>query len=397
MYNLRFLSFADVKEICRFHKDHIHPSDYGAGYMANKASAYSIYGENLRDPAVQILKESVLSCGGELVTNRDVLIHKCGTSAVVMMVTKHQIKALIPRLKLQQFGLPQLGEELEALLRDTDVRGERVIPYRGGELVFGKKTLIMGILNCTPDSFSDGGQWFDPDRAVEHALEMEADGADIIDIGGESTRPGSAVVTAEEEIHRVLPVIERLRGKLRIPISIDSYKAETAEAALQAGAHIINDVWGFQFDRGEMAAVAAKYDCPAILMHNKTEAVYDDFMAEMTAFLRRSIDIAVEAGCDSKKLILDPGFGFGKNHEHNLLLTNKLKELASLGCPVLMAASRKRTVGYILDAPADQRLMGDAAVTAIAVANGADMIRVHDVKEMAQVAKMADAIVGKEY
>lgn len=396
MYHLRFLSFSDSKEACRFYKAYIHPSDYGAGYMANKASGYNIYAENLRDPAVQILKESVLSCGGELVTNRDVLIHKCGTSAVVIMVTKAQLKALIPRLKLQQFGLPLLAEELEALMEHTDIRGERVIPYRGGELKFGKKTLIMGILNCTPDSFSDGGKWFDLDRAVEHALQMEADGADIIDIGGESTRPGSEVVTAAEEMERVLPVIEKLQGKLSIPISIDSYKAETAEAALKAGAHIINDVWGFQFDRGEMAAVAAKYDCPAILMHNKTEAVYEDFMAEMTAFLRRSIDIAVEAGCDRRKLIMDPGFGFGKDMEHNLLLTNKLKELASLGCPVLMAASRKKTVGLVLDAPADQRLMGDAAVTAIAVANGADMIRVHDVKEMAQVAKMADAIVGKE-
>ncbi|MBQ4091793.1 MAG: dihydropteroate synthase, partial [Firmicutes bacterium] len=254
-----------------------------------------------------------------------------------------------------------------------------------------------GILNCTPDSFSDGGQWFDTDVAVEHALQMEADGADIIDIGGESTRPGSDAVSAEEEMNRVLPVIEKLQGKLKVPISIDSYKAETAEAALKAGAHIINDVWGFQYDNGEMAAVAAKYDCPMILMHNKTEAVYDNFMAEMTSFLRRSMDIAVNAGCDRNKIILDPGFGFGKEMQHNLLLTNKLKELTSLGCPVLMAASRKKTVGLVLDVPADQRLMGDAAVTAIAVANGADMIRVHDVKEMAQVAKMADAIVREVY
>lgn len=396
-FNLRLIDFNDMKEICRFHQAFIHPSDYGAAYMANKASYFNIYAENLRDPAVQILKESALSCGCELVTNRDVLIHKCGTSSVLLMIDKARAKKLIPRLKLQQFGLPQFAAELEELLDLADVRGDRVIPYRGGELVFGKKTLVMGILNCTPDSFSDGGKWFDTDVAVEHALQMEADGADIIDIGGESTRPGSDVVSAEEEMNRVLPVIEKLQGKLKVPISIDSYKAETAEAALKAGAHIINDVWGFQYDQGEMAAVAAKYDCPMILMHNKTEAVYDDFMAEMTAFLRRSIDIAVEAGCDRNKIIVDPGFGFGKEIQHNLLLTNKLKELASLGCPVLMAASRKKTVGLVLDAPADQRLMGDAAVTAIAIANGADMIRVHDVKEMAQVAKMADAIVGEGY
>ncbi len=198
-------------------------------------------------------------------------------------------------------------------------------------------------------------------------------------------------------MERVLPVIEKLRGKLKVPLSIDSYKAETVQASLKAGAKIINDVWGFQYDQGEMAAVAAKANCPVILMHNKNEAVYDNFMAEVTSFLRKSIDIAVEAGCDRNKIIVDPGFGFGKNLEHNLLLTNKLAELKSLNCPLLMAASRKKTIGLVLDAPADQRLMGDAAVTAISIMKGADMIRVHDVKEMVQVAKMADAIVGKGY
>ena len=396
-FNPRFVSFEDAAEIRRFNEKYIRPSDYGAEYMADKAAFYNVYAENLRDPAVQILKEAVLSCGGEMVSNRDVLIHKAERSGVLIMVTKKQFKTVIRRLKLQQFGLPQLAKELEALFADTAVRGERVMPYRGGELVFGKKTLVMGILNCTPDSFSDGGKWFDTDRAVEHALEMEADGADIIDIGGESTRPGSDTVSAEEEMARVIPVIEKLRGKLSVPISIDSYKAETAKAALEAGAHIINDVWGFQFDRGEMAEVAAAADCPVILMHNKKEAVYNDFMAELTGFLRRSVAIAEEAGCDHGKIIVDPGFGFGKEMEHNLLVTNKLRELASLGCPVLMAASRKKTVGLVLDAPADRRLLGDAAVTAIAIANGADMIRVHDVKEMVQTAKMADAIVRGTY
>lgn len=392
-FNLRFLSLSDLKEVKQFNKTFIHPSDYGAGYMADKASRFNIYAENLRDPAVGILKETILSCGGELVSNHNVLIRQCGTSAVVMMLTKHQAEAIIPRLKMQQFGLPQFAAELEELFAQTKPQSDRVIPYNGGELVFGKRTLIMGILNCTPDSFSDGGLWFDTDCAVEHAFQMEADGADIIDIGGESTRPGSAVVTAEEELNRILPVLERLKGKLRVPISVDTYKAETAKVALEAGAAIINDVWGFQYDHGEMAAVAAEADCPIILMRNKDNAIYDDFMAEMMAYLRRSIKIAVDAGCDRNKIIVDPGFGFGTEKEHNLLLTNKLKEMTSLGCPVLMAASHKKTVGLVLDAPADQRMMGDAAVTAISIANGADMIRVHDVKEMVQVAKMADAIV----
>lgn len=398
-FNVRIVSFDNAREIYHFNERFVRPSDYGARYMAGKAGFLNIYAENLRDPAVQVLKESLLSIGGEAVTHRDVLVHKSNRSAVLMMAREDQFKVLVRRLKLQQFGLPQLAEEIKELLRYGMEETNRVISYADGELVFGERTLVMGILNCTPDSFSDGGKWVDVDAAVEHALAMEADGADIIDIGGESTRPypGKVEVAAEEEMRRVLPVIEKLRGKLKVPISIDSYKAETARAALHAGAKIINDVWGFQYDQGEMAALAAEANCPVILMHNKDEAVYDNFMAEVTAFLRKSIDIAVSAGCDRNKIIVDPGFGFGKNLEQNLLLTNKLTELKSLNCPLLMAASRKKSVGLVLDAPADQRLMGDAAVTAISIVKGADMIRVHDVKEMVQVAKMADAIAGKGY
>lgn len=398
-FNARIVTFDDAREIYRFNERFIKPSPYGARYMAGKAGYLNIYAENLRDPGVQVLKESLLSLGGEVVTHHDVLIHKSDRSAVLMMAREDQFKVLVRRLRLQQFGLPRLADEIKELLRYGMDETEQVIPYDGGELVFGKRTLVMGVLNCTPDSFSDGGKWLDVNAAVEHALAMAEAGADIIDIGGESTRPypGKVEISAAEEKARVLPVIEKLRGKLAVPISIDSYKAETAQRALDAGAKIINDVWGCQFDHGEMAAVAAKADCPLILMHNKKEAVYDNFMAEVTSFLRKSIDIVVEAGCDRNKVIVDPGFGFGKNLEHNLLLTNKLAELKSLNCPLLMAASRKKSLGLVLDAPADQRLMGDAAVTAISILKGADMIRVHDVKEMVQVAKMADAIAGKGY
>ncbi|HMM07089.1 MAG TPA: dihydropteroate synthase [Clostridiales bacterium] len=398
-FNVRIVSFDNAMEIYRFNERFIKPSDYGARYMAGKAGYLNIYADNIRDPGVQVLKESLLSLGGEVVTHHDVLIHKSNRSAVLMMAREDQFKVLVRRLKMQDFGLPRLADEIKELLHYGMKEVDRVIAYDGGELVFGERTLVMGILNCTPDSFSDGGKWMDVDAAVEHALAMAEDGADIIDIGGESTRPypGKMEISAAEEMERVLPVIEKLRGKLKVPISIDSYKAETVQGALKAGAKIINDVWGFQYDQGEMAAVAAKADCPVILMHNKNEAVYDNFMAEVTSFLRKSIDIAVEAGCDRNKIIVDPGFGFGKNLEHNLLLTNKLAELKSLNCPLLMAASRKKSVGLVLDAPADQRLMGDAAVTAISIVKGADMIRVHDVKEMVQVAKMADAIAGKGY
>ncbi|MDO4542485.1 MAG: dihydropteroate synthase, partial [Bacillota bacterium] len=302
----------------------------------------------------------------------------------------------IRKLKPQMFGLPKFAEELAAVLDAPEPRSHRTIPYRGGHLEFGKKTLIMGILNCTPDSFSDGGKWLEPEKAIEHALAMVENGADIIDVGGESTRPGSAEVSAEEEMARVIPVIRALADKVKVPISVDTYKAVTARAALEAGAHIINDVWGLQRDP-HMSKVGAEYRCPIIIMHNKAEAKYDNFISEVLTFLDRSIDIGLEAGCSRQQFIVDPGFGFGKEKEHNLLITKNLRELSVLGAPILMAASRKKTVGLILDSPADQRIEGDAAVTAMSIANGADMVRVHDVKEMSRVAKMADAILTAAY
>ena len=395
-FNLRKVIFSNPGEVRRFIDNYIHSDDYGAAYMSHKAGSINIMAENLRIPACNILKQTMLSLGGEVVVHRDVIVKTEGRYSVLIMGSRKQYRELRKKIKNQMFSLPALAQELGEVLSVPGVRSRRQISYKGGTLEFGGKTLIMGILNCTPDSFSDGGQWFDPDKAIEHALEMEKDGADIIDIGGESTRPGSTEVLAAEEMERVIPVIEGLRNKLKVPISIDTYKAETARAALEAGAVIINDVWGLQRDP-DMPKVAAEYGCPVIVMHNKAEAKYDNFISEVLAFLRRSIDLGIEAGCNKEQFIVDPGFGFGKNIEHNLLITRKLEELSVLGCPILMAASRKKTVGLVLDAPADQRLLGDAAVAAQSIANGADIIRVHDVKEMAQVAKMADALMSAEY
>lgn len=395
-FNVRTVVLDEPKESEAFMKQYIHCDDAGAVLMSRKGGQIAIVVENLRVPACSILKQTMLSLGGDAAVHRNVLIHAVDRSSVLLMGTLSQMKRLVKKIKPQDFGLAILSEELNEVLEAPKPRSQRVMPYRGGMLEFGKKTLIMGILNCTPDSFSDGGKWYDTQKAIDHALEMEQDGADIIDIGGESTRPGSDEVSAEEEMKRVIPVIEALAGKLSIPISIDSYKAVTAEKALEAGAHIINDVWGFQRDP-EMAKVAAKFQCPSIVMHNKTEAVYDDFMSEMMAFLRHSIELGVEAGLPKSQMIVDPGFGFGKEMEHNLTLTAKLKELSATGCPILMAASRKKTLGLILDAPADQRIEGDAAITAMSILNGADMVRVHDVKEMVKVAKVADAVAAADY
>lgn len=256
----------------------------------------------------------------------------------------------------------------------------------------------MGILNVTPDSFSDGGRYLDTDKAVKRALEIEKEGADIIDIGGESTRPGALPLSHEEELGRVIPVIEKLKNRLRIPISIDTYKAEVARAAIQAGASIINDISGLRFDP-DIATVAAEYDVPVVIMHIKgtpgnmqVNPVYQDLIGEILHFLEDGISIAQKAGIDEDMIIIDPGIGFGKTFEHNLEIINRLDEFKSLGMPVLFGPSRKSFIGKILDLPADDRLEGTAAAVAIGIIKGANIVRVHDVSSMVRVARVADAI-----
>lgn len=268
------------------------------------------------------------------------------------------------------------------------------IPYRGGALILGRRTLVMGILNVTPDSFSDGGKWLDPGAAEARAWEMVEEGADIIDIGGESTRPGHTPVPAEEELRRVLPVIRRLvQGGLPVPISVDTMKARVAEACLDAGAHIINDVWGLQRDP-EMARVAARYQAPVVAMHNQEGTAYRDLLGDITAFFRRSLAIAAEAGLPPELVILDPGIGFGKTATQNLDLLRDLRHFTALGRPLLVGTSRKSTIGKVLGGlPPEERLEGTAATVAIAIANGAEIVRVHDVRAMVRVARMTDAIV----
>ena len=251
---------------------------------------------------------------------------------------------------------------------------------------------IMGILNVTPDSFSDGGRWIRPESALRQAERMAEEGAAIIDIGGESTRPGFTPVEAEEEAARVLPVIEAVKRETGLPVSVDTYKAETARLALEAGADLINDVWGLKYDSGEMARVIARSGAACCLMHNRREADYADFMPELIADLRGTLDIADAAGIARERVILDPGVGFGKSYEQNLTVLHRLSELKALGCPVLLGASRKSVVGLTLGLPADERLEGTLAATAAGVLGGAAFIRVHDVRENLLAAKMALAI-----
>jgi len=274
----------------------------------------------------------------------------------------------------------------------------RQIPCGPAVLTVGERTLVMGILNVTPDSFSDGGRWVDPDRAVERALAMLEEGADIIDVGAESTRPGHTPISAEEELRRLLPVVRALRQAApHMVISVDTYKASVARAALEAGANIINDIWGLSRDP-EMARTAAEFQAPVVVMHNQDGTSYQDLMGDIVRFLERSIETAVSAGLPRELVIVDPGFGFGKTTAQNLRVVNELSALKVLDAPILLGPSRKRAIGEVLGGlPVDQRLEGTAAIVAIGIARGADIVRVHDVKAMKRVAMMTDALVRPGY
>ncbi|MCW3490516.1 dihydropteroate synthase [Dethiobacter alkaliphilus] len=257
-------------------------------------------------------------------------------------------------------------------------------------------TLIMGILNVTPDSFSDGGNYIDPQKAVQHALQMIEEGAHIIDVGGESTRPGFAAVSAQEEKARVIPVIRAIAAATDVPISIDSYKAEVAEAALEAGAAMLNDVYGGKRDPA-MLKLAAKAGVPICLMHNRNEALYQDLLAEIKADLLESVALAQEAGVRKENIILDPGIGFGKTPAHNLAVMQRLDELTALGYPMLLGTSRKSMIGKVLDLPVEERVEGTAATVAYGITRGCRIVRVHDISAMSRVARMTDAMLAGRF
>lgn len=265
----------------------------------------------------------------------------------------------------------------------------------GLELVLGERTLIMGILNVTPDSFSDGGQYDSVEAAVRRAIQMAEEGADLIDIGGESTRPGHEPVSAAEEQRRILPVIEAVRRAVPLPISVDTYRADTADQALRAGAHILNDIWGLKHDP-RMAKVAADHGAPIILMHNRLQRDYRDFVPDVLEDLQESVRLAQSAGIGDDRIWLDPGIGFAKDYEDNLELMGRLGELNLLGYPVLLATSRKTFIRRTLDLPADDVVEGTGATTALGIAQGCQIVRVHDVRAMKRVATMSDAVVYRQ-
>ena len=292
-----------------------------------------------------------------------------------------------------------LAKKIDSLL-DNYMRSDYKINCRGNILDLGSRTHIMGILNVTPDSFSDGGLYNDEAKAVLRAREMAAAGADIIDIGGESTRPGAEPLPEEEELRRIIPIIEHLVSELTVPISVDTYKATVAKKALEAGASIVNDISGLRFSP-DMAKTVADYGAAVVIMHIKgtprdmqQNPVYDDVVIDVMSYLEEGIAIADKAGVDREKILIDPGIGFGKTLDHNLTLLNRLDEFRSLGRPIVLGTSRKKFIGTILGIPVpEQRVDGTAPTLALGIERGASVVRVHDVARMAQVVRMTDAVL----
>lgn len=381
----------------------------GVVRMIRKAKHYIVKVDGLRTPAVLILKEEMLAKGADCTIHKDAIICQKDRSSCLLMGTEKQFGQMLPDLRAQPFGLKFLAEEIRAAIDNyqknrpsTPPEDQLSAPLRRMYAEMGRRTLIMGILNVTPDSFSDGGAYVDGESAVECAVRMAEDGADIIDVGGESTRPGSQPVSTEEESARVMPVIRELIRRVEIPVSIDTCKPEVARDALDAGAHIINDITGLASER--MRTLAAERRCPVALMHIKGDPrtmqenpEYDDLISEIMAYLRDRVETAVQAGLPEEYLIIDPGIGFGKTAEHNMDLIRKLGDFKSLGRPILVGTSRKAFIGKATGGlPASERVEGTAATVALCINNGANIVRVHDVKEMSRVAHMTDAIVREQ-
>lgn len=269
---------------------------------------------------------------------------------------------------------------------------QRSIHIGSREFNLKNHVYIMGILNVTPDSFSDGGKYSRIDQALLRVEEMVKEGMDILDIGGESTRPGYTLLSEEEEKERILPIVEAVKKQFDVPVSLDTYKSKVAEAGIQAGVDLINDIWGLKYDEN-MADVIAKAGIPCCLMHNRKEADYQSLMEDITADLAKTLSIAEDAGIDRNKIILDPGIGFGKTYEQNLAVLRNLKELNSLGCPILLGVSRKSVIGLTLDLPVTERVEGTIVTTVLGVIKGCGFVRVHDIKENARAIRMTEAIL----
>jgi dihydropteroate synthase len=382
----------DQLEARRFLEE-IGSTPQGVGFMIPKAVFKCIKLKDIPNRAANIVKQEMLAKGGEAAVAKDALNIE-GRSDVLLLGTLKHYRLLNAKLSLQPFGLKTVAREIEAILTNLEIKSWQLPLAHGRSLAVGHKTLIMGILNVTPDSFTDGGRFFDADRAVEHALQMAAEGADIIDVGGASSRPDSVMVEEEEEVRRVLMVIPRL-VEHGLTIAVDTFRARVADRAMGEGAHLINDIGGFVMDP-ELLPVLVKWQAPVVLMHNRMQiqsaSGYTDLVADICLDLRQSMAQADDAGLGAERIIIDPGLGFGKTPAQNLLLLQRLQDFRSLGRPILVGASRKSFIGRTLDLEPADRLEGSLAAAVVAIMNGAALVRVHDVKETCRAARMTDAV-----
>ena len=395
-HNAHLLNLHSLEEL-KQEMEIIGADETGIRYMLPKGELLHIKLQNVGLRAANIVKQEMLSRGGEAVLHKEVSMLTKELSDILLIGTRRQLQEAIKKFQLQPFGLKEIARELQEVLVsvDNNSKSKKQIFCPSGAISLDERTIIMGILNITPDSFSDGGKYNNPQQAVLQAKMLVEAGADIIDVGGESTRPGHSAVSEADELARVIPVIEALKKELNVPISIDTYKSEVAKRAIAAGAEIINDVWGFKKDP-EMARTAAELDVPVVLMHNRQQPGYHSIMSDIISDLRESIKIALEAGVKQHHIILDPGIGFGKTYSDNLIVMNSLEDIVALGYPVLLGTSRKSMIGNALGLPTTERVEGTAATVAIGIMKGCKIMRVHDVKEIKRVSKMADAIVYQQ-
>lgn len=378
----------------------VHP--VGISIMKDKMVLRVIMVDEIDNRGANILKQEILSLGGDCALPHDTYNLSSGKSKCILIGTLNQYKKLIPKLKLQPFGLKNLAEELEKIFSCEKIKKSLI---KDKVFEWGKKTFIMGIVNLTPDSFSGDGFYGERfiDNALNYATLLVEWGADIIDIGGESTRPNSSEITVEEEKRRVLPVLRRMVKELDIPISVDTSKPEVAEEALHIGAGMINDTWGLRRSE-KMVELVKKYNVPVVIMHSidgkggkAPENYYKDVISDILNFFRERINYVLNSGIKKENIILDPGIGFGKGLKENIEIIKNIDIFKSLGYPVLIGPSRKSFIGEILDLPPIERVEGTISIVCAAIERGVDIVRVHDVKEVKRAVKVYDKIVRSGY
>jgi dihydropteroate synthase len=402
-YILRYLHLAFPSDAASLLKK-VGVDPYGIDAMLPKMRHLKILVEGVECKVANIIKQEMLSVGGDAAVARGSISCSIERTDAILMGTVKQINRFAEKISDQPFGLREMSKNLKELL-SHEVLDNVILRTPKREIIFGKKTFIMGILNVTPDSFSDGGKYFLQDKAVAHGLRLAREGADILDIGGESSRPGAESISLKEEIERVLPVIKRLVREIDIPISIDTTKAEIAQEALSAGVEIINDISSMSFDNMMMKTIA-DYRAAVVLMHMRGKPkdmqagnlYYSSVQGEVFKYLHERISKAIMSGIKEEQIIVDPGLGFGKSPHDSLRLLNHLSELRSLGRPILVGPSRKYFVALATDgknniSDPQHRIEGTAAAVTTAIINGANIVRVHDVHEMKKVATMTDAIL----